>query len=718
MHAEDSIALIEKAMATATRMHEGQFRKSGEPYIIHPFQVGYILAQLQTGPSTICAGLLHDVLEDCDCTREEMVAEFGEEIITLVEAVTNVGKLNFTDEKEYEAVNHRRIFIAMAKDVRVILVKLVDRLHNMRTLEFQPPHKQKKKAEETMAVYAPIAHRLGISEIKNELEDLCFYYLNREKYYEIARLVDKKQSIRNAQVNQMIEDIKGYLEVEGIEARVFGRSKHLYSIYKKMTTKNKRFDEILDLLAIRIVTKSETNCYEILGIIHAAYKPIPGRFKDYIAMPKANMYQSLHTTIVGEEGNIFEVQIRTEEMDSVAELGIASHWSYKEGKSLPSKEEQKQIEDKLAWFRDILDFSEDDSDAVGYMDTLKHDIFEANVYVMSPMGRVIDLPNGSTPLDFAYRIHTDVGHQTIGATVNGILVPLNTTLKTGDVVNIRTSKQSNGPSEDWLKIVKSNQAKNKIRSFLAKKDAELKSKYTDKGEEMLIAELKKRGFDEKEYMDPKKFEHIYGQFAVSNYQDFMYAIAVKSLSTQSVIDKLTNTTAKKPMDADSIQKYYEERKNAFQNKKKYSKSGIMVSGVDSMMIELAGCCSPIPGDDIAGYISKGKGVKVHRKACPNIANEKARLIDVEWDESYSSTEKYRADLLIEASDRNLLLSDIITMTSQCKTGIQSVTAQVAEDRITALVKLTITVDNLAHLNNTIANLKKVESVIGVQRVIH
>lgn len=718
IHSEQSIALIKKAMDFATRMHEGQLRKSGEPYIIHAYQVGYILSQLETGPSTICAGLLHDVLEDCDCTREYMVEEFGEEITYLVESVTKVGNLKFADEKEYQATNHRKIFIAMAKDVRVILIKLVDRLHNMRTLEFQPEHKQKKIAEETMAVYAPIAHRLGISDIKNELEDLCFYYLNREKYYEIAHLVDKKQSERNAQVNQMIENIKGYLEVEGIEARIFGRSKHLYSIYKKMITKNKRFDEILDLLAIRIVTKTETNCYEILGIIHAAYKPIPGRFKDYIAMPKMNMYQSLHTTIVGEEGNIFEVQIRTEEMDSIAEKGVAAHWSYKEGKSLPSKEEQKEIEDKLAWFREIININEDESDAVDYMNSLKRDIFEANVYVMSPMGRVIDLPNGATPLDFAYRIHTDVGHQTVGATVNGVLVPLNTPLKTGDVVNIRTSKQNNGPSEDWLKIVKTNQAKNKIRSYLAKKDAEQKSKFVEKGEEMLAAELRKRGYDEKEYMDSKKLEAIFNQVAVSNYMDFMYAIAVKSLSTQAVIEKLISAPQqKKPLDNESISKYYEERLQTM-HKKKISKSGIVVHGVDSMMIEISGCCSPIPGDDIVGYITKGKGVKVHRRDCPNVVNEKARLIDVEWDENYIGNEKYRADLLITATDRNLLLSDIITMLGQCKTNIQSVNGQIADDKINAIFKLTITVDNLSHLEATIVNLKKVESVVDVQRVIH
>ena len=718
IHSQESLDLIKKAMAFANKMHEGQFRKSGEPYVVHVQQVAYILAQLETGPSTICAGLLHDVLEDCECTREEMVEKFGEEITYLVESVTKVGKLSFASEKEYQATNHRKIFIAMAKDIRVILIKLADRLHNMRTLEFQSEAKQQKIAEETMAVYAPIAHRLGISDIKNELEDLCFYYLQREKYYEIAHLVSKKQSERNEQVQEMIENIRGYLEVEGIEARIFGRSKHLYSIYKKMVTKNKRFDEILDLLAIRIVTKTETNCYEILGIIHAAYKPIPGRFKDYIAMPKMNMYQSLHTTIVGEGGNIFEVQIRTEEMDSIAEKGVAAHWSYKEGKSLPSKEEQKEIEDKLAWFREIINFNEEEHAAVDYMNSLKQDIFEANVYVMSPMGRVIDLPNGATPLDFAYRIHTEVGHQTVGATVNGVIVPLNTPLKTGDVVNIRTSKQSNGPSEDWLKIVKTAQAKNKIRSFLTKRDIEQKQKIAEKGADMLRDELKRRGYDDKELMDPKKLEQIYGQCAVNNYLDLMYAISIKSISTQAVIERLTASIAKKPalMDTASLNEYYQEHNKNY-TQKKISKSGIMVTGVESMMIELAGCCEPIPGDEIVGYITKGKGVKVHRCNCPNIQNEKARLIDVEWDENFHYDHKYRADLTITATDRNFLLSDVVTMVGQCKAGMSGINGQVLEDKITAVFKLQIQVEDLAHLNNTIANLKKIPNVTDVVRVI-
>lgn len=706
----DHLAMIERAIAYAAQKHEGQMRKSGEPYVVHIYQVAYILAQLQTGPATITAGLLHDVLEDTEVTREQICAVFGEEVTVLVESVTKIGNIEFKDEKEYLATNHRKIFIAMAKDIRVILIKLVDRLHNMRTLEFQSEIKQKKIAEETLQVYAPIAHRLGISEIKNELEDLCFYYLNREKYYEIAHLVNTKQSERIAQVDRMIFNIEKYLEIEGIEARVFGRSKHLYSIYKKMVTKNKRFDEILDLLAIRIITKTDTNCYEILGVIHAAYKPIPGRFKDYIAMPKMNMYQSLHSTIVGEDGEIFEVQIRTENMDAIAELGIAAHWSYKEGKSLPSAEEQKEIEDKLAWFREIISINEEEDNAVGYMNALRKDIFEANVYVMSPKGRVIDLPNGATPLDFAYRIHTEVGHATIGATVNNIMVPLNTALKTGDVVNIRTSKQNAGPSEDWLKIVKTSQAKNKIKAYLSKKENERREKSVAKGETMLRDELRKRGYDDKEYMESKKLENIYSNFAVSNYTDFMYAIASKALTTNAVIDKLVMNKKPSFLDINKL----------FQNKKTQapSKSGISVNGVESMMINLAGCCSPLPGDEIVGYVTKGKGVKVHRVECPNIIHETARLIDVYWDEERLVERKYRADMQITAMDRNFLLSDIVTIVSQCKSNMSAFNAQVMEDKITAVIHLTIQVNHLDHLLNTMANLRKIDSVVEVIRIIH
>ncbi|MEG1638181.1 MAG: RelA/SpoT family protein, partial [Erysipelotrichaceae bacterium] len=410
IHKEENIDLITRAYLCAEKNHQGQFRRSGEPYTIHVLQVGFILAQLRTGPKTIAAGLLHDTIEDCDIGKDDIIEMFGDEVYQLVEAVTKIGNLKFKDEKEYLAANHRKIFIAMAKDVRVILIKLVDRLHNMRTLQYMPIEKQRKIANETLEVYAPIAHRLGISEIKNELEDLCFQYLEKEKYYEIAKLVERRKAERDSQIQEMMKEISTLLVENHINFRIFGRSKHLYSIYKKMVKKQKRFEEILDLLAIRIVTDNETACYEILGYIHATYRPIPGRFKDYIAMPKMNMYQSLHTTIVADEGNIFEVQIRTEAMDEVAEQGIAAHWRYKENMNGGREFHQKEIEEQLHWFKDFSLMSDDiNDDAMEYMNLMQKDIFEANVYVMSPKGRVIALPNGATPIDFAYRIHTEIG---------------------------------------------------------------------------------------------------------------------------------------------------------------------------------------------------------------------------------------------------------------------------------------------------------------------
>ncbi len=708
----DSLALIEKAYRYAQGHHQGQFRRSGEPYMIHAAQVGYILATMKVGPRTICAGLLHDVLEDCGVSAEQMSADFDEEITMLVEGVTKIGNLKFKDEKEYQAANHRKIFIAMANDIRVIVIKLVDRLHNMRTLQYMPPEKQQKIAAETLQVYAPIAHRLGISEIKNELEDLSFYYLDREKYYEIAHLVEEKKAMRDEQVKHMIRDISEMLKEKNIEFRIFGRSKHLYSIYKKMKTKNKRFEEILDLLAIRIVTQTKLNCYEILGYIHAAYRPIPGRLKDYIAVPKSNMYQSLHTTIVGDEGRIFEIQIRTEEMDSIAEMGIAAHWRYKEGTKYDPHKEQREIEQKLSWFRDLSALTGDllSDDPNEYMDTLQKDIFEANVYVMTPKGRVIELPNGSTPIDFAYRVHTEVGHSTVGAMVNETLVPLNTPLKTGDVVQIKTSKQSAGPSEDWLKFVKTNHAKNKIRGFLQKKEVEKKQEFVERGEQIIRDELKKRGYPEKDYFERKKIESILTVFQVGSYTDLMYGIAVKSISVISVIEKLTNQ--KKPiiLDNETVSRSFSPARKA------PSKSGIIVPGIESMMISLAGCCSPIPGDEIVGYISKGNGVKVHRRDCLNVANEKSRLIDVEWDDR-REPRKYEATIQIYSHDRNFLLTDLMTVISQCKASLQNINSSVNQEELTVSTKIMLLVDDYDHLKTLIANLKKVNSVVSVERVI-
>jgi len=717
IHKPEDQKLIRHAAEYAVARHQGQFRKSGEPYSVHLINVAYILASLHTGPSTIAAGFLHDTIEDTGISKEDLAKEFNPEVAELVEAVTKIGALKFKgkDDPEYQAANHRKIFIAMAKDVRVILIKLADRLHNMRTLEYQPAEAQKRISQETLDVYAPIAHRLGLSGIKNELEDLCFYYLDPEEYHHIAHLVEEKKAERDAAVQQMITDISKLLSEQGIQFRIFGRSKHLYSIYHKMTVRHKRFDEILDLLAIRIVTKNELNCYEILGYIHAAYKPIPGRLKDYIAVPKTNLYQSLHTTIIGYEGKIFEVQIRTEEMDEVAERGVAAHWRYKEGSNYDARVEQKEIEDKLSWFRDFAEYSENDQEtATDYMDTLRKDVFEASVYVMTPKGRVIDLPNGATPIDFAYRIHTEVGNMTVGAIVNDAMVPLNTELHTGDVVQIKTAKGT-GPSEDWLKFVRTNQARNKIRAWFTHKEAEKKAEMIPAGEKALIDELKKRSFDPDKYMDNKRIEAILSQFSCRDMNDLFYGLAVKSISLIKVIEKLTNE--KRPMSDEVLSKLLNRDIDATLKRKQGSKSGIIVPGIESMKMSMAQCCQPVYGDPIVGYITRGEGVKVHRADCPNIQKEKARLIEVQWDEE-DKERLYETDLIILSHDRSFLLTDIVTVTSQCKANMLKVNATLNQEALTTTIKMTIQVHNLDHLKTLTANLRKVDGVISVERSAH
>lgn len=712
---QENIDLIKKAYAFAHNAHKGQFRKSGEPYEIHVVQVANILAGLHCDPKTIAAGLLHDTVEDCEgITTETIQQEFGEEIANIVDAVTKIGNIKFKDEKEYQASNHRKIFIAMAKDIRVILVKLSDRLHNMRTLEFQSPPKQKKIAAETLSVYAPIAHRLGISEVKNELEDLSFKYLYPEKFEEIKSLVKQRESERNHQVQGMITDIEIILNTFDIPYRIFGRSKHFYSIYKKMVQKNKRFEEILDLSAIRIITDTDVHCYEILGYIHATYRPIPGRFKDYIAMPKANMYQSLHTTVVDPtSGNIFEIQIRTEEMDAVAERGVAAHWVYKEQKNSNVEMHQKEMEDKLAWFRDFSIITDEDSeDPMEYMSVLKKDIFEANVYCLSPRGKVISLPSGSTPIDFAYRIHTEVGHKTVGAKVNGAIVPLNTPLKTGDVVDILTSNHSAGPSKDWIKIVKSGHARNKIRAYFQKMEAQDRKEAYKKGEAILAEEFKKHKVDDA-YRQPKRLESVLSEMSFKTLDDLYVALGTKKVSAASVIDKLDSNRSLQT-ENDEVVKIFNEAGE--KRKPAASSTGVIVPGIDTIAVSLANCCSPIPGDSITGYISKGNGVKVHRSDCPNIINEKKRLIPVVWEDNLEE-KRYDAYIVIRSDDRKFLLSDIVTCLQQNNVDLSHVDSKVDENRLTATTKLKLGVHNAEHLRIVMANLKKIRSVTDIERII-
>lgn len=710
----ENIELIQKAYDFAYEHHKGQFRKSGEPYVIHVIQVANTLALMHCGPKTIAAGLLHDTVEDCQGVTTDTITElFGQEIATLVDAVTKIGAIKFKDEEEYLASNHRKLFIAMAKDIRVILIKLADRLHNMRTLQYMRPEKQKKIARETLSVYAPIAHRLGISEIKNELEDLSFKYLDYKKYEEIKDLVKQRESDRNEQVHEMISDIESIMQEYNIQYRIFGRSKHFYSIYKKMVTKNKRFEEILDLLAIRIVTDSVVHCYEILGYIHAKYRPIPGRFKDYIAMPKANMYQSLHTTIVEpEHGNIFEIQIRTEEMDAIAERGVAAHWKYKENRNYTPEYEQKEIEDKLSWFRDFSMMTDEESeDPLEYMNVLQKDIFEANVYCLTPRGKVIALPSGSCPIDFAYRIHTEVGNKTVGAKVNGAIVPLNTPLKTGDVVDILTNNNSVGPSADWIKIVKSGHARNKIRAFLQKQEQQSRKESIKLGQSMLEDEFRRLKLDPKS-MDQKRLESILTSLSFKSVDDLYVGIAMKRVSLQSIVDRLVKNRSNMLEDQEIMKIYNKQPAHVT----KHSSCGVIVPGVDTIAVSLANCCRPIPGDPIIGYISKGQGVKVHRANCPNIVNEKKRLIPVQWEEGLDE-KQYEVNLIIHSDDRNYLLSDIVTTLQQCNVYLKHVDSAVDDGNLEATTKLTVSVKNAAHLQNLISNLKKVRSVNEVIRTI-
>jgi len=715
IHNPDSIALIKQAYDFIMDKHANQKRKSGEPYTNHLLWVAYILATLQTGPMTIAAGLLHDVIEDCDITLEEMIELFGEEIATLVEGVTKISKMPYKDEMELSAENHRKIYIAMAKDIRVILIKFADRLHNMRTLKYLPEYKQKRIAKETLEVYSPIAHRLGINDLCIELEDLSLMYIDQTAYEHIANLLEAKRNERKDHVEKMVADIGMLLKEQGIEATILGRAKHIYSIYKKMVVKNKRFDELYDLNAIRIITKDRMECYEVLGIIHDYYRPLPGRFKDYIAMPKPNMYQSLHTAVIGENGLIFEIQIRTEEMDLIAERGVAAHWRYKENKNYSSRKEQQEIGEKLQWLRDFITLSEDtqDADAKEYYNTLRHDIFDANVYALSPQGKIIELPNGATPIDFAYRIHSEVGHRMVGALVNNILVPIDTKLKTGDVVEIRTNKNSAGPSEDWLKIVRTAGARNKIRQFIVKKEYETKKYAIEDGRKLLREELKRRELDEKEYTDAKRYDAILSAFGCNSFDDVLFLIGLKRLTAFAVLEKLR---PKKTGFIDNLAKMLQ--KNAETQAKSVGDSGVVVSGVTGLKIQLSKCCNPIPGDSIIGFVSKGQGIKVHRTDCPNIQvpDVKKRLIDVYWDYSSIDTKRFIVDLDIYASDRMNLLTDIITCLGQQKINILNFHGDVIDT--SAKLQITVSVENAEQLEIAKANLMKIHGIYEIERIIH
>lgn len=709
IHNPDDIARIDKAYQFACEKHAGQFRKSGEPYIVHLIEVAYIVTEFNVGPTTIIVALLHDTVEDCQVTLEELANTFSPEVATMVDALTKIKALSKRKDKEFLAESHRKIFIAMSRDVRVIIVKLADRLHNMRTLDFMPEDKRKRIATETLEVYAPIAHRLGINIIKSELEDLSLYYLEPEKYLEIESLLNNNTINRQNNIKIMEKKIADMLISKNIKFEISARIKSIYSIYKKIHVKGRKFDEIYDIMAIRIITETEVNCYEILGYIHSIYKPIPGRFKDYIAMPKPNMYQSLHTTIVANDGNIYEIQIRTKEMDEIAENGVAAHWRYKEGEKYDPKREQKEIEEKLHWLGEFKSYESDSKDARDYMTALQHDIFDANVYVFTPLGRVIDLPTGATPLDFAYKVHTKVGDQAVGALVNGLLVPLTYQLKTGDVCEIKTSKNSPGPNEGWLNIVKTSFARNHIRKYLAKKNVQVNREINiQKGKAMLADDFKDYGYNDKQMVKMLMDNKILDKYPYQTLDDLFAGIATKNPPTSSIIDALG---LKKFSDDVALKKYLGKNSSKTYN----PNQAILVNGVDQLKVTVAPCCSPLPGDKIIGFVSRGKGVKIHRVECPNIKEEQ-RLIQVMWNPDMKD-QNFPVNVEVDANDRNNLLVDIMSLLSQLKVPCQKISAKIHRDTVTVQVSMTVMLPNIVKMQDLFNALINVDGVYDVKRVM-
>ncbi len=701
---------IRRAYDFIMRKHEGQLRKSGEPYYHHLVEVAYILADLHCGPATIIAGFLHDVVEDTDTTIEDIEKMWGPEVAKIVDALTKIQRLKLSriDAEEFEAEDHRKIFLGMAKDIRVIIIKLADRLHNMRTLAALSPERQQVISKETIDVFVPIAHRLGLDTIKSELEDLCLKYLEPEKYNEIKKLLSKRAKTMTKSLDQLKKKIADILFEQNIPFDISARVKSIYSIYRKMYIKGHPFDEIYDILALRIITDNEIQCYEIMGLIHQSYKPVPGRFKDYIAMPKANMYQSLHTTIVGGDGNFYEIQIRTKEMDEVAESGIAAHWAYKEGNGYNSQKEQQEIENKLHWFRDMVSMSNESQDekASEYIESLTHDIFEANVYVFTPKGKVVELPTGSTPVDFAYRIHTKVGDTCVGAIVNHVMVPLNTVLKTGDLVEIKTNKNST-PNEDWLAFVKSANAKSAIRKYVAKKNAELlRDDRIAKGKQSVLDAFKDREVDEEAAMkylqDEKTLEH----FGFDNVDDLFVGISGHKPTANQIIEFLR---IKRPIS--------NVLSGAWTRGKASNTCPVYCKGVGKIAIGLASCCTPIPGDNIVGYITKGKGVTVHRANCPNVAHETQRLVDVYWRDDLEFA-TYQVDVVVKANDRPNLLVDLMSTLSSNKTTVSNLHAHLTNNNLDCYISMSIYVSDAKRLDDLFHIIRSIKGVYDVIRIIH
>ena len=703
--------MIERAYKFASDKHAGQVRRSGEPYIQHPIEVAYICAQLQSGPATIASAFLHDVVEDTDTPIEQIGELFGDDVQKIVDALTKIQrmKLSHMTAEDFEAEDHRKIFLGMAKDVRVILVKLADRLHNMRTLDSLSPTRQIALAKETLEVFAPIAHRLGINTVQSELEDLSIKYLQPEKYQAILDLVNDKYEHRKSSLENFKKKVADAMLESKIPFRMEARVKSIYSIYKKMYQKDHSFDDIFDVLAIRIITGTVLNCYEILGMLHSMYKPIPGRFKDYIAMPKPNMYQSLHTSVLAGDGQVYEIQIRTEEMDEIAETGVAAHWKYKEGSNYNAKSEQKEIEEQLHWFRDFVSMSGDyeDTAARDYMDALTSDIFNSYVYVFTPMGKVIDLPAGSTTLDFAYKIHTKVGDSAVGATVNGNLVPLNTELKTGDVCEIRTSKTAR-PNDSWLEIAKTNSARNHIRKALQRRDAEaLREEHIRSGKQSLFDSFRAQGVEEAEAtkMLEGAMNQIENEFHCETLDDLFVAVHNKNPSPGAILALFKIN--RRP----SVRKLLRSKPASTPND---SKDPIVVpGGITGLAISLSHCCCPVPGDDIVGYITRGKGITVHRKDCPNIRGGN-RLIELRWREG-TSTNVYPVNVTVTAGDRPNLVSDVLVAFAAKSVAVRDLHAKLVPDNNMCVIQMLVAVPNRKVLFDAFADVLGIKGVYTVER---